>query len=117
MALIEEIEAVESSLSGENRKENWQELWKKVFFNCFHKVDDEIGGVHECDGESNHNDGSESITDEFLAPETIGSTAVVAILTQTHIIVANCGDSRAVLYRGKEALPLSTDHKVRHIYF
>lgn len=49
---------------------------------------------------------------EALAPETVGSTAVVAVLSSSHIIVANCGDSRAVLYRGKEAIPLSVDHKV-----
>lgn len=41
-----------------------------------------------------------------------GSTAVVAVLTPDHIIVANCGDSRAVLCRGGRAIPLSNDHKV-----
>ena len=41
-----------------------------------------------------------------------GSTAVVAVLTPEHIIVANCGDSRAVLCRGGRAIPLSNDHKV-----
>ncbi|XP_023875204.2 probable protein phosphatase 2C 75 [Quercus suber] len=40
-----------------------------------------------------------------------GSTAVVALLTPDHIIVANCGDSRAVLCRGGVAIPLSQDHK------
>ncbi|XAR66182.1 Phosphoprotein phosphatase [Bertholletia excelsa] len=40
-----------------------------------------------------------------------GSTAVVAVVTATHIIVANCGDSRAVLCRAGRALPLSSDHK------
>lgn len=41
-----------------------------------------------------------------------GSTAVVAALTPNHIVVANCGDSRAVLCRGGRAIPLSNDHKV-----
>ncbi|PPD94244.1 hypothetical protein GOBAR_DD08720 [Gossypium barbadense] len=40
-----------------------------------------------------------------------GSTAVVVLLTPEHIVVANCGDSRAVLYRGGKAIPLSFDHK------
>ncbi|XP_022967975.1 probable protein phosphatase 2C 75 isoform X2 [Cucurbita maxima] len=40
-----------------------------------------------------------------------GSTAVVAVLTPDHIVVANCGDSRAVLCRGGRAIPLSNDHK------
>lgn len=41
----------------------------------------------------------------------VGSTAVVAILTPHHVVVANCGDSRAVLYRAGTAIPLSWDHK------
>ena len=41
-----------------------------------------------------------------------GTTAVVAVLTGKHIIVADCGDSRAVLCRGGRAVLLSRDHKV-----
>ncbi|XP_061359728.1 protein phosphatase 2C 77-like [Gastrolobium bilobum] len=103
--LIEEIEAVESSLAENNGRGNWEDHWKKAFSNCFHKVDDAVGGVHAGNGGSKSDDGTES------SIEPVGSTAVVAILSQTHIIVANCGDSRAVLCRGKEALPLSSDHK------
>lgn len=40
-----------------------------------------------------------------------GSTAVAALLTPDLIVVANCGDSRAVLCRGGKAIPLSRDHK------
>ncbi|EOA14729.1 hypothetical protein CARUB_v10028020mg [Capsella rubella] len=40
-----------------------------------------------------------------------GSTAVAAVLTQDHIVVANTGDSRAVLCRNGMAIPLSNDHK------
>ncbi|KAJ9551156.1 hypothetical protein OSB04_015201 [Centaurea solstitialis] len=43
--------------------------------------------------------------------ENVGSTAVVVLVTHTHLITANCGDSRAVLSRGGEAIPLSVDHK------
>lgn len=76
---------------------NCGEKWRRAFTRCFLKVDDEIGGKASL---------------EPLAPETVGSTAVVAIVCSSHIIVANCGDSRAVLYRGKESIPLSVDHKV-----
>lgn len=88
---------------------NWQEQWKKAFSNCFIKVDAEIGGVHGGTGE-NKNDC------EPVAPETVGSTAVVAMVSSTLTIVANCGDSRAVLYRGKHPMPLSVDHKVRRFF-
>lgn len=40
-----------------------------------------------------------------------GSTAVVALVTPTHIFVANAGDSRAVLVKNNRAVPLSVDHK------
>lgn len=43
--------------------------------------------------------------------DTVGSTAIVAVLSCRHIIVANCGDSRAVLCRKGQAIALSQDHK------
>jgi protein phosphatase 2C len=44
----------------------------------------------------------------------IGSTAVVAVLSRRHIIVGNCGDSRAILCRHHQPpIPLSEDHKVK----
>jgi protein phosphatase 2C len=41
----------------------------------------------------------------------VGSTAVVSIVDAHQIIVANCGDSRAVLCRDGKPVPLSSDHK------
>lgn len=97
MALAEETEFVKKGLTDGSIKDNCQEQWKKAFTNCFLKVDDEVGGKTGL---------------EPVAPETVGSTAVVAIICSSHIIVANCGDSRAVLCRGKEPMALSVDHKV-----
>ncbi|KAL4397523.1 hypothetical protein HN51_002023 [Arachis hypogaea] len=108
-ALIEEIEAAQSSLAETELGDFLQDHWKKAFVSCFQKVDDEVGGIRA--GNGRNNSGGAESTIEPIAPETAGSTAVVAILSQSHIIVANCGDSRAVLYRGKEAIPLSADHK------
>ncbi|KAL5580919.1 hypothetical protein UlMin_013361 [Ulmus minor] len=50
---------------------------------------------------------------ELQTPEcdAVGSTAVVSIVTTEKIIVANCGDSRAVLCRNGKPVPLSSDHK------
>lgn len=91
-ALAEELSI---ELSNKNT-ENAQALWRRAFGNCFVKVDAEVGGQGSA---------------EPLAPETVGSTAVVALVCSSHIIVANCGDSRAVLCRGKEPMALSVDHK------
>ncbi|XVE97948.1 hypothetical protein REPUB_Repub03eG0062800 [Reevesia pubescens] len=104
LALSEEMEIVKACIRDGNIEHDWQEQWKKAFSNCFSKVDAEIGGVHR--GTDGNNTDREPV-----APETVGSTAVVAIVSSTHIIVANCGDSRAVLYRGKLPMPLSVDHK------
>nr|CAM84281.1 abscisic insensitive 1B [Populus tremula] len=95
-ALSEEIEFVKNGLSDGSIKDSCQEQWKKAFTSCFLKVDAEVGGKAGA---------------EPVAPETVGSTAVVAIICSSHIIVANCGDSRAVLCRGKEPMALSVDHK------
>lgn len=102
LALAEEIEKAKSCIREGNIRHDWQELWKKAFSNCFIKVDAEIGGV--CNGVNDSDN-------KPIAPETVGSTAVVAVVSPTHIIVANSGDSRAVLYRGKHPMPLSVDHK------
>lgn len=41
-----------------------------------------------------------------------GCTAIVAILTDTHIIVANAGDARGILVQGDSSVrPMSFDHK------
>ncbi|KAG6409771.1 hypothetical protein SASPL_127813 [Salvia splendens] len=40
-----------------------------------------------------------------------GTTAVAVLMTEHHIVVGNCGDSRAVLYRAGKIVPLSYDHK------
>eukprot|EP00271_Cylindrocystis_brebissonii_P005888 TRINITY_DN18267_c0_g2_i1.p1 TRINITY_DN18267_c0_g2~~TRINITY_DN18267_c0_g2_i1.p1 ORF type:complete len:976 (+),score=132.88 TRINITY_DN18267_c0_g2_i1:231-3158(+) len=41
----------------------------------------------------------------------VGSTAMTAVLSSTQIVVAHCGDSRAVISRGGQPFALSMDHK------
>eukprot|EP00656_Telonema_subtile_P051513 TRINITY_DN6947_c0_g1_i2.p1 TRINITY_DN6947_c0_g1~~TRINITY_DN6947_c0_g1_i2.p1 ORF type:complete len:306 (-),score=33.29 TRINITY_DN6947_c0_g1_i2:156-1073(-) len=40
-----------------------------------------------------------------------GTTAVFGLITKSHVIVANVGDSRAILWSQEKAIPLSFDHK------
>uniref|UniRef100_A0A5B7B4T0 protein-serine/threonine phosphatase n=1 Tax=Davidia involucrata TaxID=16924 RepID=A0A5B7B4T0_DAVIN len=107
-ALAKEIEIVKEDSHSGSVGDNWQEQWEKAFLRCFLKVDAEVRGV--CRGNGGIADASDS-SSEPVAPNAVGSTAVVAIICPTHIIVANCGDSRAVLCRGKVPVPLSVDHK------
>lgn len=102
-ALVEEIEAIKQGLSDGSCTDDRKMQWEKAFTNCFMKVDDEVGGKVSR--------GSVDAISEPVASETVGSTAVVSVICSSHIIVANCGDSRAVLCRGKEPVPLSVDHK------
>lgn len=99
LALTEELDTMKEHLQIGSY---WKEQWEKALFSCFRKVDDEVGGIIKSD--------NGDIVDP-IAPEAVGSTAVVSIVSPTHIIVANCGDSRAVLCRGKSSMPLSIDHK------
>ncbi|KAI3907054.1 hypothetical protein MKX01_027955 [Papaver californicum] len=69
--------------------------WENVMVSCFLKMDDEISG--------------KGVESEEM--KSIGSTAVVALISNDQIIVANCGDSRAVLSRAGTAIPLSQDHR------
>lgn len=47
--------------------------------------------------------------------ERSGSTCVVVMITPSHIICANAGDSRAILCKDGKALPLSFDHKPSNV--
>lgn len=67
--------------------------WNKVMLESFEKIDEEVNK-------------------SGAAVATMGSTAVVAVVGDEEVVVANCGDSRAVLSRGGVAVPLSNDHKV-----
>lgn len=118
-ALAEEVKNINKGSTG-IEGDGWQRKWETVFINCFQKVDDEVSGGVSRSLEGNTSSASlgdsghgSAITLETIVPETVGSTAVVAVICSSHIIVANCGDSRAVLYCGKQAIPLSVDHKVR----
>ncbi|XP_058109512.1 probable protein phosphatase 2C 24 [Magnolia sinica] len=81
--------------------------WKEVMERSFLRMDMEVVG-----GENN----STVVVHcrcEKQTPDcdAVGSTAVVAVVGHDKIVVANCGDSRAVLCRNGKPVPLSSDHK------
>lgn len=53
----------------------------------------------------------EEFSTEGCSAALIGSTAVVALVSQRKIYVANAGDSRAALFRNGKAIQLTDDHK------
>lgn len=89
--------------------------WTEIMKAAFSKMDEEVGGV--CPNAVPDGDDEEALDggclccEDAIAPENVGTTAVVALVGVNQIIVANCGDSRAVLARGSQAIPLSRDHK------
>ncbi|RLM92241.1 orphans transcription factor [Panicum miliaceum] len=72
--------------------------WREAMLAAFARVDDEVAVV-------------QIATKDSTTVKPHGSTAVVVVVEPRRIVVANCGDSRAVLCRGGAAVPLSTDHK------
>ncbi|XP_050378191.1 probable protein phosphatase 2C 8 [Argentina anserina] len=69
--------------------------WEKIMTTCFTKMDNEVGAAaSEAKGSVN----------------TVGTSAVVAIVGKEEIVVANSGNSRAVLCLDGVAVPLSRDH-------
>lgn len=83
--------------------------WKNAMEKSFGRMDEEVIVWNGREMASNCR--CELQTPEY---DIVGSTAVVAIVTPDKVIVANCGDSRAVLCRNGKAVPLSVDHKVSY---
>ncbi|MCO5549255.1 hypothetical protein L7F22_002722 [Adiantum nelumboides] len=103
--------ALSEELSGSQVLENSGDdsEWKRVMTSCF-LMDTEVGGVCPY-GACDNVDHSATCCMNAIAPENVGTTAVIAVLSLSQVIVANCGDSRAVLSHGGTAIPLSKDHK------
>ncbi|XP_073128086.1 protein phosphatase 2C 51-like [Henckelia pumila] len=96
----------------ENHIENGKKLpeeddfdWKTVMEECFSRIDEELIDQIISKGQEEKAGGPPA------SERMMGSTAVVVLVGRRDLVVANCGDSRAVLCRGGAPLPLSRDHK------
>lgn len=87
-----------------------EEEWKAAVERAFARMDEVVLAACACGRPGPPPCGCER---SGFESDVVGSTAVVAIVSRSRILVANCGDSRAVLSRSGRALPLSDDHKVK----
>ncbi|XP_057861249.2 probable protein phosphatase 2C 24 [Cryptomeria japonica] len=96
-------------LPEEGRRDYGEREWVEVMKNCFVKMDIQLGGM--CSSGKCKGDIYGGCCRNLVVPVIVGSTAVVAVVSESQIVVGNCGDSRAVLCRGGKAVPFSIDHK------
>eukprot|EP00403_Amphidinium_massartii_P038385 CAMPEP_0178435978 /NCGR_PEP_ID=MMETSP0689_2-20121128/34204_1 /TAXON_ID=160604 /ORGANISM="Amphidinium massartii, Strain CS-259" /LENGTH=341 /DNA_ID=CAMNT_0020058063 /DNA_START=63 /DNA_END=1085 /DNA_ORIENTATION=- len=78
--------------------------------NAFHRMDEMLFDPANLEDFRNFSNSS-VVKAWFAHPDTIGCTAVVCCVRPDKIVVANVGDSRAVLCRDGMAMDLSEDHK------
>ncbi|KAM3348130.1 hypothetical protein ACQJBY_021817 [Aegilops geniculata] len=94
VAVAEEImrDLLAKAPRAQNDVEGW---WKTLIVDAFRQVDKEvlIGGGSGID-----------------APARVGSGALVVLVLEDYFVLANRGASRAVIYRGYEAVPLTPEH-------
>ncbi|PIN21005.1 Serine/threonine protein phosphatase [Handroanthus impetiginosus] len=84
--------------------------WEKVMTECFSTMDEELEDDREDRAATVA--GEERIAWWAAAEESmVGSTAVVVLVGKDELVVANCGDSRAVLCQSGVPVALSRDHK------
>lgn len=87
------VDYVKLSAAAQSGVPGIEEL-KSALRRTFHRLDDELRKVQD---------------------RPCGSTAVMVVLTPTHIVAANVGDSRAILRRYGKCIPLTFDHKPNKI--
>lgn len=79
-----------SSCEGEDAAVALGEALKQAFLGCDEELRSKIGN---------------------MPSDRSGCTAIASIVTPTHVICANAGDSRGIMCTGGQTLPLSEDHK------
>jgi serine/threonine protein phosphatase PrpC len=96
-------------------------LLRKALRDTFLALDDELRNLQLATNESLFRKLSsgtlqpDSATNTSMRPERSGSTIVVVLITPSHILCANAGDSRAILQKGSKVFSLSFDHKPSNV--
>ena len=93
--------------SGKSASAAAEPAWEEVMKKGFARMDDEAASRS-----SNGGLACRCELQKAARCDHAGSTAVVAVVSPTSVVVANAGDSRAVLSRAGVPAPLSVDHKV-----
>lgn len=81
---------------------------------AFHRMDEMLRdsrNLQELKSYTNRSAGTPVDSVRIVDPRHVGCTACVCCVTEEFVVVANAGDSRAVLCRSGKAIALSEDHK------
>lgn len=87
-----------------------------ALIDAFHRMDEMLNDEEQSGDALRSLSGNRSLVHlgsrpSAVNPDWVGCTCVVCLVRSDVIIVANAGDSRAVLSRSRLAVPLSEDHK------
>jgi len=81
-----------------------------ALISAFHKIDEQLADPDSFE-ELHALANTGFMQSKNVHPNNVGCTANVCCVTPSSIVVANTGDSRSVLCRNGQAVPLSEDHK------
>jgi protein phosphatase 2C len=109
--VADEYSKAASGKEGATAAAEAEPAWKEVMERGFARMDDEAASWAASRG-GNKDPPCRCELQKPSRCDHAGSTAVVAVVGPTSVVVASAGDSRAVLCRGGVPVPLSVDHKV-----
>lgn len=82
-----------------------------ALISAFHRMDELLKDPYNLKEFQSFTNDTSTFEPWRASPDTTGCTAVIACIQPRSIVVANAGDSRAVLSRRGKAIDMSSDHK------